>query len=104
MFIYFNGTDYASVITLAGAADEIFGRLIVANGKENSFESIKKAVSAIHQKLYGEDIDPSQIAERVNRARNSLKHWNQTQPLIVNSILFKKQRICFLELSTITGY
>ncbi|ODV02479.1 MAG: hypothetical protein ABT23_06230 [Thiobacillus sp. SCN 63-57] len=81
--IFFEGADFASVITLAGAADEIFGKLLAADGRENSLDIIKKAVVAIHRKLYDETIEPSQIADRANRARNSLKHWDRTQDLIV---------------------
>ncbi len=58
------GRDYASVVTLAGAADEIFGQLLAAGGKENSLESTKKAVSAIHMHLYGEPLAPSIVTER----------------------------------------
>jgi len=81
--LFYKGDDFASVITLAGAADEIFGKLLASSGKENSLESLKNAVAAIHQKLYGEPIDPSEIASRANRAKNSLKHWDEGQPLIV---------------------
>lgn len=81
--IFFEGSDFASAITLAGAADEIFGKLLSSSGRENSLEVIKKAVAAIHQKLYGETIEPSQIADRANRAKNSIKHWDPQQSLIV---------------------
>lgn len=81
--IFFEGGDFASVVTLAGAADEIFGKLLAADGRENSLEILKKAVVAIHLKLYGETIEPGLIAERANHARNNLKHWDRTQPLIV---------------------
>ena len=81
--LFFEGKDFASVVTLAGAADEIFGKLLTAEGKENSLESLKKAVGAIHQRLYGEPDDPKHIAERANRAKNSLKYWDIGQPMIV---------------------
>jgi hypothetical protein len=81
--LFFEGSDFASVVTLAGAADEIFGKLLSAAGKENSLESLKKAVAAIHQRLYGEPGNPTEIASRANRAKNSLKHWDIGQPLIV---------------------
>lgn len=74
--LYFEGGDRASVITLAGAADEIFGKLLVASDRENSLESLVAAVTAIQQKLFGEALEPSQIAHRANSARNSLKHWD----------------------------
>jgi hypothetical protein len=81
--LYFDGVDFDSVVTLAGAADEIFGKLLSASGKENSLKSLKKAVAAIHQRLYGELGNLSEIADRANRAKNCLKHWDIGQPLIV---------------------
>jgi hypothetical protein len=77
------GNDYGSVVTLAGAADEVFGKFLVAEGKENSLESLKKAVAAIHLKLYGEPTDPKHIADRANRAKNSLKHWDVADERLV---------------------
>lgn len=81
--IFFEGNNFASVITLAGAADEIFGKLLASSGRTNSLENLTKAVAEIHQKMYGEPIKQSEIADRANRARNSLKHWDAGQPLIV---------------------
>ena len=81
--LFAEGKDFASVITLAGAADEIFGKFLVAAGRENSLESLKRSVGEIHMKLYGEPTPPRQIADRANRARNSLKHWDQGDPEII---------------------
>lgn len=81
--LYFAGDDYASVITLAGAADEVFGKLLTAAGKESSLESLKKAVCAIQERLYGEPTPPKQIVDRANRAKNSLKHWDEGDPILV---------------------
>lgn len=73
--LFAEGRDYGSVVTLAGAAEEVFGKFLKAAGKENSLEALKRAVVAIHLKLYGEPTPPKHIADRVNRAKNSLKHW-----------------------------
>ncbi|WKT61902.1 hypothetical protein Q2E61_06815 [Microbulbifer thermotolerans] len=81
--LYFEKEDYYSVITLSGAADEIFGQLLKAEKKENSLENINKSVAEIYKSLTGEDFDPKEIAKRANRARNSLKHWSPGQPLVV---------------------
>lgn len=81
--LYFAAQDYASVVTLAGAADEVFGKLLTAAGKESSLESLKKAVCAIHERLYGEPTPPKQIADRANSAKNSLKHWDEGDPMLV---------------------
>src|SRR5450432_583588 len=74
--LFANGKDFPSAITLAGAADEVFGKVLASRGLESSLESIKKAVAAIHLKLYGEETSPQQIVARANGARNALKHWN----------------------------
>lgn len=90
--LFFEGVDYASVVTLAGAADEVFGNLLKAEGRESSLESLKKSVAAIHEKLYGEPIPPSQAADRANRAKNSLKHWDPGDPHIVKFDLPQEAR------------
>jgi hypothetical protein len=52
--LFAEGKDFASVITLAGAADEIFGNLLGAKGQESSIESLKRSVGEIHMMLCGE--------------------------------------------------
>lgn len=83
LYLYFAGNDYASVITLAGAADEVFGKMLTAAGKESSLESLNIAVCAIHERLYGEPTPPKQIADRANRAKNSLKHWDDGNLILI---------------------
>ncbi len=74
LWLFSEEHELYSVITLAGAAEEILGKLVSREGRDNSLESIKKAVAAIHQHLFSESIDASAIADRANRARNALKH------------------------------
>jgi hypothetical protein len=82
--LYFEGGDYFSVVTLGGAADEIFVKLLTARGVENSLESTKKAMAAIHLKLYGEALDLKVVADRANRARNAIKHISKDSTLTVS--------------------
>ncbi|MDQ3775935.1 MAG: hypothetical protein M3461_17060 [Pseudomonadota bacterium] len=72
--LYFEGQDYFSVVTLAGAAEEILGKLLSAKGVDNSLDSLKKAVCAIHQKLFGRPLAPKDVRIRANVARNNFKH------------------------------
>ena len=81
--LYVERKDLSSVITLAGAADEVFGKMLYDAGDESSLNSLKKAVAAIHMHLYGEPGDPIQIANRANLAKNSLKHWDQGDSEII---------------------
>lgn len=81
--LFFEGNDYYSAITLAGAADEVFGQVLRAQGKEPRLEEIAKSVTAIYKKLYGSEITPKSVVERANHARNALKHWSESQPIVV---------------------
>jgi hypothetical protein len=90
--LYFEGKDFASVVTLAGAADEIFGKLLRASGRENSLDEMTRAVVAIQEKLYGETASPRDVAWRANHARNSLKHWDVGDPEIVKFDLPEEAR------------
>ena len=90
--LYSEGSDFASVITLAGAADEIFGKLLRASGRESSLDEMTKAVIAIHEKLFGESTSAGDVAWRANRARNSLKHWDVGDPEVVNFDLAEEAR------------
>jgi hypothetical protein len=81
--LYFKGGDHYSAITLAGAADEVFGKALKVQGQETRLEEIAKSVSAIYKKLYGDELDPKAVVERANHARNALKHWGADQPMLV---------------------
>jgi hypothetical protein len=72
--LFRTGDELISVITLAGAAEEILGKLVRKRGQDNSLDSLKKTAAAIHERLFSERIDTSVIADRANRARNALKH------------------------------
>ena len=75
--LFRDGDDLFSVITLAGAAEEILGELVEKRGRDNSLESLKKAPGAIHKLATGESLDEKGLtifAKRANRARNAVKH------------------------------
>ena len=76
--LYFEGEDYFSAITLAGAAEEILGKLVTEKGLDNSLESLKVAAVKIHKRLFGSETTPKNIADVANRARNAMKHLNAT--------------------------
>ena len=72
--LFHTGDELISAITLAGAAEEILGKLVKRRGQDNSLDSLKKAAAAIHERLFSEPIDTSVVADRANRARNAFKH------------------------------
>jgi hypothetical protein len=74
--LFFEGVDLFSVVTLAGAAEEIFGKLVRARGGANSLDELAKAGVAIHQFLFKETAELRSFRNRANRARNASKHLN----------------------------
>lgn len=80
--LYFEGQDYFSVITLAGNADEILGKILKAKGVEDSLEATKKSVAAVYQYLFNEKLSQKEIADRANRAKNAIKHGIGATPTV----------------------
>jgi hypothetical protein len=79
--LFFENGDRGSIITLAGAADEVFGKHLEKIGRKSSFKTLVAAVIAIREHVFGEALSPEEvkaIADRANSARNSLKHIGQT--------------------------
>lgn len=72
--LYAAGEDYFSVITLAGAAEEILGMQLRSRGEDNAMETLAAGAAEMFRYLYGEERDAKTFAKRANRARNSLKH------------------------------
>lgn len=72
--LYFERSDFFSVITLAGNADEILGKMLKAKDIEGSLDELKKAVAAVHRHLFNEELPESVVAERANHAKNAIKH------------------------------
>ena len=83
--LYFEGEDYYSVVTLAGASEEVFGQLLKESGHENAMDSLKQDVAAIHKVLSDVDLPEKDIVERANKERNSLKHWDPGKPTVFES-------------------
>ena len=83
--LYIKGEDYYSVVTLAGAAEELFGQLLKDSDGQNAMDSLKQDVAAIHRALYNEDLSEKVIVKRANQERNALKHWGPGKPTAFES-------------------
>ena len=81
--LFFYGDDYFSVITLAGAAEEVLGRILEQAGKESSLKSIAKSSALMHKALYGEERPEKEFVFLANYARNTIKHFNSLSELRV---------------------
>lgn len=70
------GDQDFSVITLAGAAEEILGKCLTAEGKANEIDDSKASFARMYEQLYGEKPGPKDLIKRANSARNALKHYD----------------------------
>jgi len=69
IYLFFNREDPFSVLTLAGAGEEILGNLLSRSNEKNILAMMSEA--AAHR---GYNLDSKAIANLVNAARNALKH------------------------------
>lgn len=85
--LYFNEEEYPSVITLAGASEEIFGRLAEAKDQTSSLERKVTESVNIHKEITEKVLEISssdtekklrtQFVNLENKIKNSLKHHNK---------------------------
>ena len=76
--LYERGTDLLPVINLAGAAEEILGKLVARTGGQAALQTDTEVVEKMFALLWPKEVPPAVAAfvERANRARNALKHLN----------------------------
>ena len=80
--LYMSDEEYPSVITLAGAAEEILGTLASKNGHENALDRKKNELMSMYEHLrtkldfFSEtEINPKKtFVDISNKARNKMKH------------------------------
>lgn len=70
--LFLSGSDFVSAITLAGAAEEITGKLLGAAGKRHAIDDLADA--ALCKRDSRSDPERKAIVGLANRIRNGLKH------------------------------
>jgi hypothetical protein len=71
-------------ITLAGAAEEILGKLVKDGGGVSALEEEVKDRCDLYQTVFGHSGDPKVFADLMNNPRNELKHRMSGNPLELN--------------------
>jgi len=72
---------FASAITLAGAAEEIFGKELSRRGQEHVLDWKFSQLSICHRLLHGKELLKKSFFDEENRVRNCLKHFGETDPI-----------------------
>lgn len=72
--LFLDQKRFSAAITLAGAAEEIFGRALKLKGITPAVEKSYESMAKFHDELFGEKLDKTQYINKENLARNALKH------------------------------
>lgn len=72
--LYLKGDDLVSTITLAGAAEEILGKLAAHSGAKTAFDETLDHLCGMYEAAFSEKPDRKAFADLRNRARNEFKH------------------------------
>lgn len=72
--LFLDQKRFSAAITLAGAAEEIFGKALKLKGITPAVEKSYESMARFHDELFGEKLDKTQYINKENLARNALKH------------------------------
>jgi hypothetical protein len=81
---YLLDREYPAVITLAGAAEEILGKLASSNGHRPALAEIVERLTETYKEVWGEETNPKNFIEIRNRARNEMKHFTGGADVVVD--------------------
>ncbi|MCK6406838.1 MAG: hypothetical protein L6Q60_12595 [Rhodocyclaceae bacterium] len=81
--LFLDESDYVCAITLAGACEEILGKLLEKSGKENALGSFVNLCVAVGRSVHGEEWSPKVFVTMANEFRDGLKHYTDGQPISV---------------------
>ena len=82
--LYIGQTNLVRAVTLAGAAEEILGKLVRQEGKKTAFEDVLNRLCEMHKLAFNEHPDRKAYADLRNGTRNEFKHLCSGAALSVN--------------------
>jgi hypothetical protein len=81
--LFMEEREYISVITLAGAAEEILGKIVAAAGLMPALNRRAEGARQLHVALWGNDPGDKVFKDLKNNTRNELKHMSSGVPLAI---------------------
>jgi len=98
---YIGGVRYLCAITLAGATEEILGKILRNSEQEYAISEKYKGFSSMYEALFmnnpefesDEIPSESEYTTVLNSARNDLKHLNEDAPICTSSEPFGQLRL-----------
>ena len=82
--LFLDEADYVSAITLAGASEEILGKLLEQQGKPHSLGSLIDACVEIGRVVHKEEWSRKEFADIANYFRNGLKHYTDGRSITIS--------------------
>ncbi|KUJ75283.1 hypothetical protein AVO42_08090 [Thiomicrospira sp. XS5] len=77
--LFLDEQDYISSFTLAGAADEVLGKMVENEGLSSSYLGISALMNGIHKEMDREPYTNKEFNSLANGARNHLKHLSGSE-------------------------
>ncbi len=75
--LFLDLSKYSSAVTLAGAAEEIFGRALSAKGDVSALDYKYESMAEFYRMLHGNELKKKEFVSEENRARDALKHLQE---------------------------
>ena len=72
--LFLDQKNYPAAITLAGAAEEIFGHAFTLSGGKSTLDSSYESMAQLHTLLHGGELNKKTFVAKENLARDALKH------------------------------
>ncbi len=82
--LYLRESDFVSAITLAGASEEILGKLLEQCGKKHALSALIEASVEYARVVQDRKAKPEVFAKLANEVRNGLKHITDGQPVLIS--------------------
>lgn len=73
--LFLDDKDFVSALALAGAGEEITGKLLERKGDKNMLQKLH----SWYKETIGEQMEYGEFAKKTNLARNTLKHANRPE-------------------------
>jgi hypothetical protein len=82
--LFLDDSDYACAITLAGANEEILGKLLESAGEKHSLSELIDGCVKTGKVLFDEEWPAKHFADMANHFRNGLKHFSDGATLMIS--------------------
>lgn len=75
--LFLDHKNHSAAITLAGAAEEIFGRALTIRGGKSTLDSSYESMNEFHRLMHGNELSKKGFVSQENLARDALKHLQE---------------------------